>query len=115
MVYFRIHNSRSFFFFRQKAAYEMRISDWSSDVCSSDLVAEAIRLMKVQHAVITSVNRDELKDKGATVWAETIREVKKLSPGTTIETLIQFGSASWRERVCQIVKISVVAVLFNKK
>lgn len=58
-------------------------------------VAEAIRLMKVQHAVITSVNRDELKDKGATVWAETIREVKRLSPGTTIETLIPDFKAQW--------------------
>lgn len=58
-------------------------------------VAEAIRLMKVQHAVITSVNRDELKDKGATVWADTIREVKRLSPGTTIETLIPDFKAQW--------------------
>ncbi|HCS20516.1 MAG TPA: lipoyl synthase [Bacteroidetes bacterium] len=58
-------------------------------------VAEAIHLMKVQHAVITSVNRDELKDKGATVWAETIREVKRLSPGTTIETLIPDFKAQW--------------------
>ena len=58
-------------------------------------VAEAISLMKVQHAVITSVNRDELKDKGATVWADTIREVKRLSPGTTIETLIPDFKAQW--------------------
>ena len=51
-------------------------------------VADAIKLMGVKHAVITSVNRDELKDLGAGVWAETIREVKKESPGTTLETLI---------------------------
>jgi lipoic acid synthetase len=58
-------------------------------------VAEAIRLMKVKHAVITSVNRDELKDKGATVWAATIREVKNLNPDTTMETLIPDFKAEW--------------------
>jgi lipoic acid synthetase len=56
-------------------------------------VAEAVKLMK--HCVITSVNRDELKDKGATVWAQTIREVKKLNPDTTIETLIPDFKAQW--------------------
>lgn len=58
-------------------------------------VAEAIKLMKVKHAVLTSVNRDELKDKGATVWAETIREVKLLNPLTTMETLIPDFKAQW--------------------
>ena len=58
-------------------------------------VAEAIRLMGVKHAVITSVNRDELKDKGAGIWAETIREVKTHNPSTTIETLIPDFKAQW--------------------
>lgn len=58
-------------------------------------VAEAIKLMQVKHAVITSVNRDELKDKGAFIWAETIRQVKKQSPETTIETLIPDFKALW--------------------
>ncbi len=58
-------------------------------------VADAIKLMKVKHAVITSVNRDELKDKGATVWAQTIREVKLSSPETTMETLIPDFKAQW--------------------
>ncbi|TNE80592.1 MAG: lipoyl synthase [Bacteroidetes bacterium] len=58
-------------------------------------VAEAIQLMKVKHAVITSVNRDELKDKGAQVWADTIRETKKLNPDTTLETLIPDFKAKW--------------------
>lgn len=58
-------------------------------------VAEAIQLMKVKHAVITSVNRDELKDKGAGVWAATIRETKKLNPETTLETLIPDFKAKW--------------------
>lgn len=51
-------------------------------------VAEAIYLMKVKHAVITSVDRDELKDGGSTIWYNTIRAVKELNPDTTLETLI---------------------------
>jgi lipoic acid synthetase len=58
-------------------------------------VAEAIQLMKVKHAVITSVNRDELKDRGAEVWYQTVRSVKELSPDTTIETLIPDVKATW--------------------
>lgn len=51
-------------------------------------VAESIRSMQLKHCVITSVTRDDLKDGGASIWAETIREVKRLNPGVTIETLI---------------------------
>jgi len=51
-------------------------------------VAEAIYLMKVKHAVITSVDRDELKDGGSIIWFNTIRAVKALNPDTTLETLI---------------------------
>ncbi len=51
-------------------------------------VAESIRLMKVKHAVITSVDRDELPDGGASIWVETINEIRKLCPETTMETLI---------------------------
>ncbi len=58
-------------------------------------VAEAIRLMGVKHAVITSVNRDELKDRGAGVWAATIREIKKEAPNTTMETLIPDVKGNW--------------------
>lgn len=58
-------------------------------------VAEAIQQMGVKHAVITSVNRDELKDRGASIWYETVVEVKRLSPNTTIETLIPDTRANW--------------------
>lgn len=58
-------------------------------------VAEAIRLMGVKHAVITSVNRDELKDRGAEVWYRTVIETKKVSPETTIETLIPDTKGNW--------------------
>lgn len=58
-------------------------------------VAEAIKLMQVKHAVITSVNRDELKDRGAEIWYQTVVETKKISPDTTIETLIPDTKGNW--------------------
>eukprot|EP01136_Pigoraptor_vietnamica_P010769 Opistho-1_new@48790 len=58
-------------------------------------VAEAIKLMGVKHAVITSVNRDELKDRGAEVWYQTVVQVKEASPKTTIETLIPDTKGNW--------------------
>lgn len=51
-------------------------------------VAEAILLMKVKHAVVTSVDRDELADGGSIIWHNTIKAIRTLSPGTTLETLI---------------------------
>ncbi|MCF6341310.1 MAG: lipoyl synthase [Bacteroidales bacterium] len=51
-------------------------------------VARSVRLMKLKHCVLTSVDRDDLNDLGAGIWAETLREIKKLNPATTIETLI---------------------------
>lgn len=51
-------------------------------------VAESVRLMKLTHAVITSVDRDDLPDLGASHWARTIQEVRRVNPGTTIEVLI---------------------------
>lgn len=58
-------------------------------------VAEAIKTMGVKHAVITSVNRDELKDKGAEIWYQTVVQTKELSPKTTIETLIPDTKSDW--------------------
>ena len=58
-------------------------------------VAEAIKLMQVKHAVITSVNRDELKDRGAEIWYQTVVKVKESSPSTTIETLIPDVKSTW--------------------
>ncbi len=51
-------------------------------------VAEAIHLMKVKHAVITSVDRDEIKDGGSIIWSNTIKAIRALNPNTTLETLI---------------------------
>lgn len=58
--------------------------DWSEPRC----ISETIREMNLKHCVLTSVDRDDLPDGGAELWAETIRQVKKLNPGITIETLI---------------------------
>jgi lipoic acid synthetase len=58
-------------------------------------VAEAIKLMGVKHAVLTSVNRDELKDRGAEIWYQTVIQTKALCPDTTIETLIPDVKNNW--------------------
>ena len=65
-------------------------------------VAEAIKLMRVKHAVITSVNRDELKDRGASIWHETVKLVKELSPKTTIGTLIPDVKGNWDALITMI-------------
>lgn len=58
-------------------------------------VAEAIKLMSVKHAVLTSVNRDELPDRGAEIWYQTVIQTKQVSPTTTIETLIPDTKGNW--------------------
>jgi len=65
------------------------------DIEEPKRVAEAIKLMGVKHAVITSVNRDELKDRGAEVWYQTVVQTKSVSPETTIETLIPDTKGNW--------------------
>lgn len=59
-------------------------------------VAEAINLMKVKHAVITSVDRDELPDGGSIIWYNTIKAVRALNPDTTMETLIPDFKGEWQ-------------------
>lgn len=65
------------------------------DEAEPQRVAEAIKTMGVKHAVITSVNRDELKDRGAEIWYQTVIKTKELSPETTIETLIPDVKGKW--------------------
>src|SRR3546814_3503974 len=94
-----------FFFYKQKTAYEMRISDWSSDVCSSDLCP-------------ARPGRPEPHPEadGATVMPD----VAAVSPEIAVRHVEtdqgrQIGRASWRERVCQYEEISVGAVELKKK
>jgi lipoic acid synthetase len=58
--------------------------DWEEP----EKVARSIKLMKIKHAVITSVDRDDLKDGGSIIWAETINAIRRANPDTTLETLI---------------------------
>jgi len=58
--------------------------DWDEP----EKVARSIKLMKIKHAVITSVDRDDLKDMGSIIWAETIKAIRRMNPETTLETLI---------------------------
>jgi lipoic acid synthetase len=73
------------------------------DTNEPDRVASSIKLMNVKHAVITSVDRDDLKDGGSIIWAETIKAVRRESPGTTMETLIPDFKGIWENlyRVCE--------------
>ncbi len=59
-----------------------------ADLEEPQKVAQSIQLMGVKHAVITSVDRDDLPDGGANIWAETVRKIRELNPGITMETLI---------------------------
>jgi lipoyl synthase len=65
------------------------------DVMEPYRVAESVKLMGLKHAVITSVDRDDLKDGGAKVWAATIRMIRKHCPGVTMETLIPDFQGKW--------------------
>ncbi|PCI94773.1 MAG: lipoyl synthase [Flavobacteriales bacterium] len=58
-------------------------------------VANSVQLMKVKHCVITSVDRDDLKDGGSIIWEETVNAVRKLSPNTTLETLVPDFKGDW--------------------
>ncbi len=73
------------------------------DLDEPNRVANSIKLMSVKHAVITSVDRDDLKDGGSIIWAETIRAIRRDSPGTTMETLIPDFRGIWDNlyRVCE--------------
>jgi len=65
------------------------------DVFEPSKVAKSVSLMGVKHAVITSVDRDDLSNGGADIWAQTIRAIRKQSPGTTMETLIPDFAGKW--------------------
>jgi lipoic acid synthetase len=65
------------------------------DLDEPQRVGDAVRIMSLGHVVITSVNRDELSDGGAAVWAETIREIRRQSPGTSVEVLIPDFCGDW--------------------
>ncbi len=65
------------------------------DLFEPGKVAHSVKTMQIKHAVITSVDRDDLKDGGADVWVQTIRAIRHQSPGTTMETLIPDFAGNW--------------------
>lgn len=75
-------------------------------------VAKSVKLMKVKHAVITSVDRDELKDGGSEIWAATVRAIRQQSPGTTLETLIPDFAGKW-ENLQLIIDVAPEVVSHN--
>ena len=75
-------------------------------------VANSVKLMGVKHAVITSVDRDDLKDGGSEIWAATVRAIRHQSPGTTLETLIPDFAGNW-ENLQRIIDVAPEIVSHN--
>jgi len=75
-------------------------------------VANSVKLMGVKHAVITSVDRDDLKDGGSEIWAQTIRAIRQQSPETTLETLIPDFAGKW-ENLQVIIDVAPEIVSHN--
>lgn len=75
-------------------------------------VAQSVFLMKVKHCVITSVDRDDLKDGGAQIWSQTVKAIRRKSPGTTIETLIPDFAGKW-ENLQYIIDVKPEVVSHN--
>ncbi len=75
-------------------------------------VAHSIKTMQIKHAVITSVDRDDLKDGGSGIWVQTVRAVRHQSPGTTMETLIPDFAGKW-ENLQQIIDVAPEIVSHN--
>ncbi len=65
------------------------------DLFEPEKVASSVKTMGIKHAVITSVDRDDLKDGGSEIWAQTVRAIRKASPKTTLETLIPDFAGNW--------------------
>jgi lipoic acid synthetase len=75
-------------------------------------VANSVKLMNVKHAVITSVDRDDLADGGSEIWAQTVRAIRHQSPGTTLETLIPDFAGKW-ENLARIIQVAPEIVSHN--
>src|SRR3546814_5352882 len=86
------------FFFKQKTAYEMRISDWSSDVCSSDLVCEIVAALLAGTGVVAHFIGGK-----PSAGSHLAGQREHIGAGVLAEGLEQIGRASCRERVCQYV------------
>jgi lipoyl synthase len=75
-------------------------------------VAHSVKTMQIKHAVLTSVDRDDLKDGGAGIWVQTVKAIRQQSPGTTLETLIPDFAGKW-ENLQQIIEVAPEIVSHN--
>lgn len=75
-------------------------------------VAHSVKTMGIKHAVITSVDRDDLKDGGAGIWVQTVKAIRHQSPGTTMETLIPDFAGKW-DNLQQIIEVAPEIVSHN--
>ncbi len=84
----------------------------SVDITEPLRVAQSIQTMGLKHAVITSVDRDDLADGGSTIWAATVRAIRKHAPGVTMETLIPDFQGKW-ENLQRIIDVKPEVVSHN--
>jgi lipoic acid synthetase len=82
------------------------------DIYEPGRVANSVKIMGVKHAVITSVDRDDLKDGGSEIWAQTVRAIRQQSPQTTMETLIPDFAGNW-ENLQRIIDVAPEIVSHN--
>ena len=75
-------------------------------------VANSVKLMNVKHAVITSVDRDDLADGGSEIWVRTVKAIRRKSPSTTLETLIPYFAGKW-ENLQNIIDVAPEIVSHN--
>ncbi|CAG5084506.1 lipoyl synthase [Parvicella tangerina] len=83
-----------------------------ADIFEPARVAQSVKLMEVKHAVITSVDRDDLPDGGSEIWAATVRAIRRQSPGTTMETLIPDFGGKW-DNLQRIIDVAPEIVSHN--
>ncbi len=84
----------------------------AADLLEPKRLANSVKLMEVKHAVITSVDRDDLEDGGSIIWAESVEEIRKTSKGTTLETLIPDFGGKW-ENLQRIIDVAPEIVSHN--
>ena len=82
------------------------------DLMEPKRVSESVKLMKVKHAVLTSVDRDDLIDGGADIWVETVKSIRRASPTTTLETLIPDFVGKW-DNLQKIIDVAPEIVSHN--
>jgi lipoic acid synthetase len=84
----------------------------AADLLEPKRVAQSVKLMEVKHAVITSVDRDDLEDGGSMIWVDTVNEIRNASKGTTLETLIPDFGGKW-ENLQRIIDVAPEVVSHN--